>query len=82
MGSCINILHCHGNHLYLVGAYHQIPVGIPKTAITTPLGLFEYIRMPFGLHKAQTFQRFIDQVLRDQHFADDILITSSTPEEH
>ena len=60
---------------------------ICKTAITTPFGLYEFVRMPFGLRNApQTFQRFIDEVLRDLHFSyayiDDVLIASSTPEEH
>ena len=60
---------------------------ICKTAITTPFGLYEFVRMPFGLRNAaQTFQRFIDEVLRDLHFSyayiDDVLIASPTPQEH
>uniref|UniRef100_A0A5S6QQL5 Reverse transcriptase domain-containing protein n=1 Tax=Trichuris muris TaxID=70415 RepID=A0A5S6QQL5_TRIMR len=70
----------------LARAYFQIPVrhqNIPKTAVTTPFVLYEFVMMPSGLRNAaQTFQRFIDQALRGITncfaYVDDILLANAS----
>jgi hypothetical protein len=57
---------------------------VQKTAITTPFELFEFSFRSLGLRNtAQTFQRFMDEILRvfDFCFAyiDDILLYSRSP---
>lgn len=76
----------------LVSGYHQVAVHEKdrhKTAFTTPFGLYEYHRMPFGLCNAPaTFQRLMQAVMSDFVFQivliylDDLLVYSSTFHEH
>lgn len=59
-----------------------------KTAFTSPLGLYQFTVMPFGLSGAPaTFQRLMDKVLRGTTdyagvYLDDIIIYGDTWEEH
>ncbi|GAA5993888.1 hypothetical protein JCM11641_000193, partial [Rhodosporidiobolus odoratus] len=62
---------------------------IPKTAIKTPWGLYEWVVMPQGLCNAPaTHQRCMNEALTNQigrtchAFVDDILIWASSLEEH
>ena len=76
--------------LDLRAGYHHIELtadSIPKTAFTSPFGKYEYVKVPFRLAQAPAyFQELITGVLKDLPFAmaylDDIIIYSSTPEEH
>ena len=78
--------------LDLAHGYHQVVMDSEsqsKTAFRVPFGLFEYTRMPFGLVNAPgTFQRVMEMCLGDLNlselliYLDDILVFSSTVEEH
>ncbi|GFX94912.1 retrovirus-related Pol polyprotein from transposon 17.6 [Trichonephila clavipes] len=84
----------HGKKIFskidIFKAFHQIPIAecdIPKTAVKTPWGLYEYTHLCFGLVNAtQTFMRFMHEVLRGLPFCfvylDVILCYSENAEEH
>ena len=88
--------HMAGSDTYsavdLRGAYLQVPIveeDRHKTAFTTPMGLFEYNRMPFGLcHSPAVFQRMMNSIFQSELMEkllillDDILIFSCGFEEH
>ena len=63
------------------------PEDVCKTAIVTPLGLFKFLDMPFGLkNAAQTFQRLMDRIFKGLPFCfiylDNILVASSNRHTH
>lgn len=83
---------CWYTTLDLASGYWQVkvdPKDAEKTAFTTPRGLYEFNRMPFGLCNAPaTFQRLMESCLGDQNleslliYLDDIIVYSASFEEH
>ena len=78
--------------LDLASGYHQVEMAEEdreKTAFTTPFGLYEWKRLPFGLaHAPAHFPRLMQKVMSDHLFQilliylDDLLVFSPTFEEH
>jgi hypothetical protein len=74
--------------LDLQKGYYQVPVAaahVLKTAVITPLGLFEFVRMPFSLkNTVKTFQRLMDRLFFYMPFVFvfELLVASRSAEEH
>lgn len=76
----------------LESGFHQVLIkenDREKTGFSINGAKYEFIRMPFGLKNAPSiFQRCVDDILRDfigkfaYVYIDDVLVFSSTPEEH
>jgi hypothetical protein len=72
--------------------YHQIEMNeesIPKTAFGSKFGLYEFVKIPFGLVNAPaTFQRAMDMLLNEEInkfvvvYLDDIVVFSENYYEH
>ena len=76
--------------LDLEHAYQQVPLtkeAQKYTTVNTHKGLFQYLRLPFGIASAPgIFQRTMETILQDlPHvcvYLDDILVTGPTEEQH
>lgn len=83
---------CYFTTLDLASGFHQIemdPKDAQKTAFSTPLGHYEFTRMPFGLKNAPAvFQRMMNTVLTGLQglqcfvYLDDIVIYANSIQDH
>ena len=94
MDECIDALSGakYFSTLDLASGYHQVMMNEDdrhKTAFTTPFGLYEWTRLPFGLANAPAhFSRLMQYVMHDHLFQvmlvylDDLLVYADSFEEH
>ena len=94
ISSCLDTLQGNSwfSSLDLASGYWQFLIeeeDIPKTAFLTKFGLFEHIRMAFGLTNAPSFcQRAVELVLRGMTwieiiaYLDDVMVLGSDVEHH